>query len=229
MVAPNEALNTSCAQRKFLPFSPLDRRTDEFHLSTMRLLNLWALLVLKFLSSVAGCSAAFHLGEPAAKALVARSNTTVSICSTCTPSLTSCDFYSCLEDQYHCGPNGYPIGYGLKYCEKYTANADKFSTQGQQWIDNVRLCLQQDLLKDANCNSNCTAVNDDAFASHAGCYIQSGLCSLPPTDWIAIEETIGFLTIFETWNAFKEALDAAGACAELIAMGNTLVATGQWQ
>jgi Phosphomannose isomerase type I len=38
-----------------------------------------------------------------------------------------CSFYAyCLEARYHCGPNGYPIGYGLKYCEKFKgAQLDK--------------------------------------------------------------------------------------------------------
>ena len=30
-----------------------------------------------------------------------------------------CSFYqTCIEDTFGCGPKGYPIGYGYKYCKK---------------------------------------------------------------------------------------------------------------
>jgi hypothetical protein len=33
----------------------------------------------------------------------------------------TCDFYTqCLEKKYHCGPKGYPMGYGYVYCNKFT-------------------------------------------------------------------------------------------------------------
>jgi len=43
-----------------------------------------------------------------------------------------CSFYEdCLEARYHCGPDGYPLGYGKKYCNKFIATIDKFSPEAQ--------------------------------------------------------------------------------------------------
>lgn len=31
-----------------------------------------------------------------------------------------CEWYlKCLEDHYHCGPKGYPVGFGYKYCSRF--------------------------------------------------------------------------------------------------------------
>jgi hypothetical protein len=137
------------------------------------------------------------------------------VCPVCTPSATSCSYYSCLESQYHCGPDGYPIGYGLKFCSAFDAHASDFSAEGQQWINATKLCLQQKLQPDAQCNSTCSQVHDDAFAAHAGCYVDNGVCTLGPSDWLALEQTVGFKALFGSWDAIKQIFEAASGCVQL--------------
>ncbi|KAJ6631488.1 hypothetical protein B0H10DRAFT_2159775 [Mycena sp. CBHHK59/15] len=138
------------------------------------------------------------------------------------PPPDSCTFYShCLESRYHCGPSGYPIGYGQKYCTKFQANRVKFSAQGQTWMLTTMHCLQVALVPDAiaatGATITCTALEDQAFATHAGCYVQSGVCKLPPSDWIAILEIVDVKTLFYSWNAFKATLQAGTECLKFYA------------
>ncbi|KAI9767723.1 MAG: hypothetical protein M1839_004358 [Geoglossum umbratile] len=111
----------------------------------------------------------------------------------CTTSGNTCDFYTCLESEYHCEGTkyAYPLDYGLKYCTKFTQNLNKFSPAGKKWVHDVRLCLQNALLPDTDCKSNCQKIQDDAFKSHPNCYVDSGVCSLRLGDWISIVETVG--------------------------------------
>ena len=92
-----------------------------------------------------------------------------------------CSFYTdCLEAKYHCGPDGYPVGYGNKYCEKFLEHRDEFSDAGQQWIDGTLTCLKKALEPDmiTSETETCDKVNDDAFASHVQCYVDNGFCDL---------------------------------------------------
>ena len=47
----------------------------------------------------------------------------------------NCDFYTeCVEAKFQCGAEGYPIGYGDKYCRRFEDNLDCFTP-------NVRHCM----------------------------------------------------------------------------------------
>ncbi len=57
-------------------------------------------------------------------------------------------------------------------------------------MQGVRDCLMtemEDILPSAE---GCSDVKQQAFDSHPTCYVESGLCSLPPTDWFLIFATI---------------------------------------
>jgi hypothetical protein len=51
------------------------------------------------------------------------------------------------------------------------------------------MCLQEHLDHIA-WDEDCSYVKASAFDSHPGCYIRSGICFLPPTDWKLILDTI---------------------------------------
>jgi hypothetical protein len=135
-------------------------------------------------------------------------------CSTCKPSGDTCSFYNCVESRYSCGPEGYPLGYGLKYCNGFQENLSSFSSKGVAWVKATRLCLQQSLVK-SNCASSCDSLKSVAFDSHASCYVDSGVCTLSPSDWLAIEKTVGFTTLFGSWDALKEVIETASGCVGL--------------
>jgi hypothetical protein len=134
-------------------------------------------------------------------------------CPTCSPSSESCEFYQCLESEYHCGPTGYPIGYGYKYCEAYADASSQFSSKGQAWISKTRLCLQQALVKDATCKSSCKVVSGDAFASHKSCYVKSGVCGLTCKDYELIFETVGD-ELFSPQAVLQE-IETGASCADM--------------
>ena len=92
-----------------------------------------------------------------------------------------CGFYfDCLESQYHCGPSGYPVGYGGKYCNRFKSNINNFSPEGQKWIQGTLTCLKESILSDVihPDGKTCDDVKREAFQSHVHCYVQNGFCDL---------------------------------------------------
>jgi hypothetical protein len=135
-----------------------------------------------------------------------------------------CSFYEdCLETRYHCGPDDYPLGYGKKYCDKFNAAKGRLSNQGQTWMLDTMECLQLTLVPDAigsqeveeHGGSACDVLRRKAFDSHARCYIESGVCALGLKDWTKIVEIIDLKTLFGSWEALKEALEAATGCLKM--------------
>lgn len=135
------------------------------------------------------------------------------LCPTnCPVSDSTCDFYTCLEARHDCGPDGYPLAYGFKYCEAFNAETHKFTEQGQIWILRVRLCLQQALPTTVNCQTSCAQIESDAFASHAACYVDNGLCELRLSDWIALVEVVGVPTLKLIAPELENVLQVAERC-----------------
>jgi hypothetical protein len=52
------------------------------------------------------------------------------------------------------------------------------------------------------------------LSEHPDCYVNSGLCTLPPTDWKIITDTVSFTELFSNLDALKGTLQAAGGCVE---------------
>ncbi|EDR13584.1 uncharacterized protein LACBIDRAFT_308677 [Laccaria bicolor S238N-H82] len=80
-------------------------------------------------------------------------------------------------------------------------------------------CLQAALVPEATGEgeTTCNALADKAFATHATCYVNNGLCELFPTDWVEIVTIVGW-TLFESWDATsKSSFQAAGDCPALTA------------
>ncbi|KAF8894225.1 hypothetical protein CPB84DRAFT_1710821 [Gymnopilus junonius] len=140
-----------------------------------------------------------------------------------------CEFYrDCLEAKFHCGPDGYPIGYGEKYCEKFQTDQSELSSAGQEWMLNTMQCLQRALVPEEDSSTStstsggqqtdkCDDIKQTAFASHAACYIDNGLCTLGVGDWAHIVEIIGIQTLLGSWDAVKEAFETAEGCLDFYA------------
>ncbi|RPA87304.1 hypothetical protein BJ508DRAFT_199167, partial [Ascobolus immersus RN42] len=142
------------------------------------------------------------------------------------PPPNTCDFYlDCLEARYKCSNKGYPLGYGYKYCSKFKNSAENFSQQGQKWIVKTMTCLQRYLISDAlvpiaGIGSTkekleyCEALRKKAFGTHPECYIQSGVCMLPATDWVELLKVVKFEALFQSWESVKATVDALTGCGE---------------
>ncbi|KAH0545475.1 hypothetical protein FGG08_000476 [Glutinoglossum americanum] len=133
------------------------------------------------------------------------------------PKPNTCSFYpNCLESRFQCGSSGYPLSYGLNYCDKFTAARSSMSPSGQQWVTATMLCLQRALViyGDGSQSTTCPALREYAFATHPGCYVQSGVCALPPSDWEDIISTVSFGELFSSFDALKATLKTVGGCVE---------------
>jgi hypothetical protein len=117
-----------------------------------------------------------------------------------------------------CGDTGYALGFGEYFCNKYTNNIGGFTPAGQNWVYNVMTCLQNALIPALTCDVTCPAIETAAFASHAPCYLQAGVCDLDPGDWAQIMSIVGgdsrtYNAIIET---IKEAVITGASCAPTI-------------
>ena len=137
-----------------------------------------------------------------------------------------CGFYiGCLENYYPCGEEGYAIGYGYKYCQKFTDEETRncMDNSGNEWINSTLLCLQQALVPiiesdDIN-DMSCRSIKLDAFDSHSTCYTGGGgstpsapsVCFLPPSDVKCILSTIDTKDLVSPLG-LKEDIETAKIC-----------------
>jgi len=81
---------------------------------------------------------------------------------------------------------------------------------------NTMHCLQLYLVPDATSpsppSSTCQELEDEAFASHARCYIDNGVCTLGVGDWEAIVRVVGVGTLVGSWDALGASLEAVVGC-----------------
>jgi len=140
----------------------------------------------------------------------------LAVTTDCTnPVPDSCNFYTdCLENKFHCGATGYPLDFGYKYCEKFASVRNQFSNAGSQWLTATMLCLQKSLVATyENDGSTCADIESTAVGSHANCYLDGGICDLPPSDWALIFLTVGIGALFGSLEAIVQALETAAGCA----------------
>lgn len=115
-------------------------------------------------------------------------------CAVATPAdvqETRGDWYRCVDatlaDGAGCGPDGYLIGFGAKYADRaFDVSFDRMGPAGQDFYLRVAPCLQERLAADLRADTPCADVWDVGFATHAGCYVDSGFCALPPADLLTL-------------------------------------------
>ncbi|MGN6533177.1 MAG: eCIS core domain-containing protein [Ginsengibacter sp.] len=99
-----------------------------------------------------------------------------------------CEFYRCRERRSGnaCGNSGYYLGYGYKYCKRFTELRKRMSEPGKRWIDKTRQCLWEHIDKNIDYHTPCELVKSAAFDSHPICYVLGGICFLSPDEWSMI-------------------------------------------
>ena len=139
-----------------------------------------------------------------------------------------CAFYTdCLEATYNCGPSGFPLGPGLKYCERFLENEDRFSELAQEWVRDTRVCLKEAMVPSVTDpeGKTCEDVEetfwDDALVK---CYVDNGFCDLAFGFREHPKETIKFLaTFFAMFDAEDlKSLTAVKQVARVIAECSTM-------
>jgi len=129
------------------------------------------------------------------------------------PPLMSCAFYKqCAENMLGCGPSGYPLGYGDKNCNKFVNNLNFFDSAGQDFIWGTMHCLQTAMVPVLQpCTATCASFTAAAFASHPGCYVANGFCSLSCGDMLVLLATVG-MDLF-SGDVFSQVIGTAQGCA----------------
>jgi|SaaInlStandDraft_5_1057022.scaffolds.fasta_scaffold101414_1 hypothetical protein len=109
----------------------------------------------------------------------------------CSKLKNSCEYYLCLETQKKCGESGYLKSFGHKYCHRFQTYTSKtLSHQGKIWLRSVRSCLIDELTK-MDPALSCQQLKQNAFYSHAPCYIKTKFCNLKLKDKYKIIKAIG--------------------------------------
>jgi hypothetical protein len=125
-------------------------------------------------------------------------------------------FYQC-ADQYAeegvgCSEQGYLLGYGTRYARRfYRETRPKMTAAGQQWIDNVLVCLQRELRDAIDSTTSCDEIWTTAFDQHPGCYLENEICLLPPLDIAKVLLTVD-LSDWTSWDAARQAARVALGC-----------------
>ena len=132
-----------------------------------------------------------------------------------------CSFYECFDRNVNCGPDGYPLGYGLRYCSKFLKHLASFPDEGKKWITNTLICLKTALKQtyDEN-NESCDSIKSIAFNSHPVCYVQSGFCELfnKGDTFLTIKAMLEVYEIKDFLNltSIKQVLDTAKLCGDQV-------------
>jgi hypothetical protein len=126
-----------------------------------------------------------------------------------------CDYYklraedyesrhTCPECETHPLPEYY-LGYGLKYCEKFSNEAyEKLSPKGKAWLLKTRCDLQMKMEKALKKNHRLEMderFTEEVFNMHSSSYLEAGLADLSPGDLWEIFRTpeLNEWTKWETW------------------------------
>lgn len=98
-----------------------------------------------------------------------------------------CEFYLKADKHLNCSNDPddqqkYLVKYGYRLCKKYSEKQENWDIPLQNFITQVAPCLQNEIAELMTTNITCEALGKKAFASHSGCYIQSGFCELSFSD-----------------------------------------------
>lgn len=144
------------------------------------------------------------------------------------PAGTSCNWYrECLEKAHPCSGSDtdYAIEYAEKFCSLYQEHYQKFSSNGQAWINAVRKCLQVELVPLLRQwrSLSCSYIRDTAFKSHTTCYVNpdkrvnvlNSFCYLSLSDRYQVFWTIKSAFVSVPWESLKGLLETMVECGEM--------------
>lgn len=107
----------------------------------------------------------------------------------CEEFLDSCEYYACINSQKKCGKKSYFEKFGKKYCNKFSKNEASFSSDGQSWIEDTKVCLIASI-EQLDESLTCKEYKAAAIKQHVPCYVDSGYCSLSKKDKLKVVKTI---------------------------------------
>lgn len=92
----------------------------------------------------------------------------------------NCDYYDSLSKELSCTPDGYLLHFGSRYCRLFHEKMNRFTPEGQQSLNQIRICLMEELERTPRLN--CGNVKDVAADSHVPCYKKAHFCQMSTSD-----------------------------------------------
>ncbi|KAH7711020.1 Protein W01A8.8 [Aphelenchoides avenae] len=133
----------------------------------------------------------------------------------CEQPCDGCNAYKCIEDKERCGPKGYPLAFGLKYCNRFFEPDvyNRYDKPGQAFIRCTKDCLIGVLQNWTTKCSNipCDVLEGAAFTSHVDCYLSCGFCDICANNKAALWHTYD-LKDFISKHAWDQVVAVAKAC-----------------
>lgn len=103
----------------------------------------------------------------------------------------ACEYYTCREATARCGPDGYLMRFAHHYCERYRLVSEPHaSPAARRFLERVRRCLVTTFDAEVPEGTACETMRARGFASHPGCYVETGFCELSIADWLLVLNTI---------------------------------------
>mgnify|MGYP003334875752 CR=1 FL=1 len=104
-------------------------------------------------------------------------------------------WYACVDERVQdgdgCGEDGYLLGFGGKYAERYMVEVrPELTPAGQAFLDDNLVCLQETLAGALPDDPDCATIEAEGFASHVPCYEADGFCDLPLEDVVKIAAAV---------------------------------------
>ncbi|KAI9025716.1 hypothetical protein DFJ74DRAFT_665317 [Hyaloraphidium curvatum] len=118
----------------------------------------------------------------------------------------------------------YYLDYGAKYQARFLDLRASLSPHAQAWLDATHEGLQraiEDRLRNggpdafAALERDAEAFRAFCFETHAGCYVDAGICELSPADWGRIFVVPDAKDLF-TKDGLRQALDVGRQCAPVV-------------
>ncbi len=134
----------------------------------------------------------------------------------CVPSNNRCDFYTCAESVFNCGPNGYMQKTAKLFCENdRLEQSNKVEAQVKVTLQNIRQCLQQEFLEFSR-KLSCKQLQEVALDSHSSCFVESGFCSLSMAQIFQLRSGMsGLSEVTSTWKTLAIGGAIFSGCEQL--------------
>ncbi|KAI1728648.1 stanniocalcin family domain-containing protein [Ditylenchus destructor] len=156
-------------------------------------------IYIKIIIVLFGCGIAYLLKEsPLADISVSKEGDYNEDCVS-----EGCFAYKCFEKTAHCGPNGYLLAYGTKYCQRFHEPDvyDRFDEDGKAFINSTASCLinkmEQYIQKHSEKLIDCNDLTAEAFRSHVDCYLQCDFCHVCKTNKAALFHAYDLTDFFD--------------------------------
>ncbi|CAL44974.1 DUF19 domain-containing protein [Caenorhabditis elegans] len=124
-----------------------------------------------------------------------------------------CEKYEVVEQKFKCGPDGYPLHFGLRNCLMFNnqSTLDKFTPKGRKFVGCSTNCLVKAIVNISEYSTSCTQIQEEAFKSHVDCYLNCNFCEVCKTEKLAFLGSYDW-TDFLSYAAVKQVLAIIRKC-----------------